>query len=245
MCEFSAVCRERGRSRNGYSANCGDFDPTVSSTSLCTVSGLATATRYLYLTRHGEASDDEGALSARGRRQAVLLGERLRKSPLTAVHHGPLARTAETASLIAEQLPSIAPQASDAAGDYIPHVPERDELPAESADALLEFLAQFSTQEPQRGAELAAHALQLWAGPVAGDEPRYELVVTHNFLIGWLVAHALDAPRWRWLGLNHCHAALTIIRYPVGRAPSLVFYNDMSHLPPNLRWTGFPDELRV
>lgn len=40
--------------------------------------------RYLYLTRHGDASADESALPDNGRRQAVLLGERLRGAPLTA-----------------------------------------------------------------------------------------------------------------------------------------------------------------
>lgn len=49
-----------------------------------------TAARYLYLARHGEASEDETTLTENGRRQAVLLGERLRSAPLTAVHHGPL-----------------------------------------------------------------------------------------------------------------------------------------------------------
>ena len=50
----------------------------------------ATATRHLYLTRHGEATPDEHALTDDGRRQAVLLGKRLRNVPLTAIHHGPL-----------------------------------------------------------------------------------------------------------------------------------------------------------
>ena len=30
--------------------------------------------------------------------------------------------------------------------------------------------------------------------------------VTHNFLIGWLIRDALDAPKWRWIGLNHANA---------------------------------------
>jgi hypothetical protein len=30
-----------------------------------------------------------------------------------------------------------------------------------------------------------------------GDE--YELVVTHDFLAGWLVSQAMAAPPWRWL----------------------------------------------
>jgi len=82
-------------------------------------------------------------------------------------------------------------------------------------------------------------------GPVAGDTDRHELVVTHNFLVAWLVRQALDAPAWRWLGLNFGHAALTVIRYAPGLPPSLLTYNDMSHLPPQLRWTGFPPELQV
>lgn len=51
----------------------------------------AAAARYLYLTRHGEASEDESKLTDTGRHQAVLLGKRLREAPFTTVHHGPLA----------------------------------------------------------------------------------------------------------------------------------------------------------
>jgi broad specificity phosphatase PhoE len=56
------------------------------------------ATRYLYLARHGEASPDESALTANGRRQAVLLGRRLRSVPLSTVHHGPMTRAVRTAT---------------------------------------------------------------------------------------------------------------------------------------------------
>ncbi|MDQ3281333.1 MAG: histidine phosphatase family protein [Acidobacteriota bacterium] len=64
----------------------------------------------LYLVRHGATqltAEDRfsGAtgvdLSDDGRRQASLLGERLRREPLTAVYSSPLSRTMETAHLIA------------------------------------------------------------------------------------------------------------------------------------------------
>ncbi|MGW1400512.1 histidine phosphatase family protein [Streptomyces sp. NPDC002405] len=55
-----------------------------------------TATRYLYLARHGEASADETTLTESGRRQASLLGERLRDTPVSAIHHGPLPRARQT-----------------------------------------------------------------------------------------------------------------------------------------------------
>lgn len=63
-----------------------------------------TATRYLYLARHGEAAPDENGLTDAGRRQATLLGRRLGDVPLTAVHHGPLPRAAQTARLVADEL---------------------------------------------------------------------------------------------------------------------------------------------
>ena len=203
------------------------------------------ATRYLYLARHGEALPDESGLSDAGRQQAILLGRRLRARPISAVHHGPLPRTLQTACLVGEQLDGVSLTSSAAAGDYVPYVPERHELPTEGAEVFLRFLEPVTAAEAAEGRELAEQAREQFTGPVAGDTDRHELVVTHNFLVAWLVRQALDAPAWRWLGLNFGHAALTVIRYAPGLPPALLTYNDMSHLPPELRWTGFPPELQV
>ncbi|MFE9396349.1 histidine phosphatase family protein [Streptomyces flavidovirens] len=204
-----------------------------------------TATRYLYLARHGEASPDETSLTEHGCRQAVLLGERLRDTPLSAIHHGPLPRAAQTARLIGEQLDGVPLRQSEAAGDYLPYLPRKQELPPDSADFLLSFLARFPADQRERGPELAREALAQFTGPAQGRQPRHELVVTHNFLIGWLVRAAHGAPEWRWMSLNHCNAALTVIRYAPGRPSSVLCYNDMRHLPAELRWTGFPPELHI
>ncbi|MEQ8146074.1 histidine phosphatase family protein [Streptomyces sp. OP7] len=205
----------------------------------------STAARHLYLVRHGEALPDGSGLTERGRRQATLLGRRLRDVPLAAVHHGPLARADQTAQLMAGQSHDLPLQVSEAAGDYVPYVPGREELPADAADHYLRFLDGATAEERERGPVLAREAVDRFTGPVPGDEDRHELVVTHNFLVAWLVRDAMRAPKWRWLGLNHCNAALTVIRYAPGRAPSVLVANDMSHLPAELRWTGFPPESRV
>ncbi|MET7934275.1 histidine phosphatase family protein [Streptomyces sp. NPDC005322] len=204
-----------------------------------------TAARYLYLTRHGEASPDESELTDAGRHQAALLGERLCGVPLAAIHHGPLARAEQTAQLVGERLDGVPRRRSEAAGDYIPYLPTREELPSEADDAWFKFLDQFTAKEREQGPGLAAAALADFTGPVVGDEPRHELVITHNFLVGWLVRAALDAPKWRWLGINHANAALTVIRYTADRPPALLLFNDTGHLPAELRWTGFPQELHV
>ncbi|MFH8437028.1 histidine phosphatase family protein [Streptomyces sp. NPDC018007] len=205
----------------------------------------ATAARYLYITRHGQAAPDESSLTDVGRRQAALLGERLSGAPITAIHHGPLPRAEETARLIGEHLAGARLLRSDPAGDYIPYLPRREELPAESADETLARLAGFPAAEREQGPGLAQEALARFTGPAEGDEPRHELLVTHNFLVGWLVRAALEAPPHRWLGLNHANAALTVIRYAPGRPPGLLLYNDTGHLPAELRRSGFPPELHV
>lgn len=202
------------------------------------------ATRYLYLVRHAEASRDEDRLTEAGRRQAALLGERLRDVPLDAVHHGPLPRAEQTARLVAEAV-DVPLNVSEAAGDYVPYVPARDELPAGWADFPLRFLAGGTPGERGRGPELADRALELFTGPVRGGDDRHEVVVTHNFLVAWLVRDAMHAPKWRWLGLNYGNAAVTVIRYAPERPACVLVTNDMRHLPDELRWTGFPADSRV
>jgi probable phosphoglycerate mutase len=196
------------------------------------------ANRILYLTRHGEATDD-GRLTEDGRKQARLLGERLAGVPFAAVHHSPVPRAAQTAGLIAESLPAVPVAADETLGDYVPPVPDPAALPPVFA----RFLSSFSAEELAEGAKLAARALERHAGP-AGAATR-ELVVTHNFVAAWFIGHALDAPDWRWLGLNLGNCGLTVIVYRDDRPPTLVVVNDMEHLPPALRWTGFPPEQHV
>jgi probable phosphoglycerate mutase len=99
------------------------------------------AARYLYLARHGEALSDESGLTEAGRQQAVLLGQRLRDRGLSAVYHGPLPRAAQTARIVGKQLAGVPLVESAAAGDYIPYVPHKDELPENCAGFLLRFLS--------------------------------------------------------------------------------------------------------
>jgi probable phosphoglycerate mutase len=146
---------------------------------------------------------------------------------------------------VAEQFedpPSLADV--DAAGDYVPHVPGRDELPDAWADAVLPPFADVSEEEASYGAALGSRAIDLLAGPAVDGRERIEVVITHAFTIGWLVRHALSAPSWRWWPPIQCHAGLTVIRYALEGPPAVLVSNDVAHLPADLRWTGFPEHLR-
>ncbi len=193
-------------------------------------------TRFLYLVRHGDASPHDGPLSEVGREQARLAGQRLREVPLAVIQHGALPRAAQTAAIIAEGFPGVPVSASALAGDYIPSDPEPADLPPRFAP----LVSSYTAAERAEGARLAGAAIEqfLQAGPDGRDT--HELIVTHNFLIGRLVSHALGGPSWRWLGLNQMNAALSVIACPAASPPELISFNDAAHLPPALRWTGFP-----
>jgi len=195
---------------------------------------------FLYVVRHGDAAPHDGPLSPIGEQQAKLTGERLKDVPFSTICHGPLPRAAQTARLIAAFMPDVPVVSSDLAGDYLPSDPDPDDLPASYA----RFLDQFSEAERSEGPKVAARAVQAFtqAGPEGTDV--HTLIVTHNLLIGWLVSQAMAAPAWRWLGLNQMNCGLAVITYRPGLPPSLLTFNDAGHLPPDLRWTGFPATLR-
>lgn len=197
------------------------------------------ASRFLYLLRHGEATD-AGLLSQNGEQQARLTGERLRDVPLSAIHHSPQPRASRTAEILLGYVPGVHLQESDLLDDFLPSDPDLSQLPA----AYASFVSSYSPDERAAGAKLAAAALDEFAGPAAGEADTHELLVTHNFLIGWFVRDALGADDWRWLGLNQQNAALTIILYRAELPPALVSFNDGAHLTRQLRWTGFPAALR-
>jgi serine/threonine-protein phosphatase PGAM5 len=188
-------------------------------------------TRFLYLVRHGQAVS-HGPLSEAGREQARLTGKRLRAVPLTGICHGPLPRAAQTAAIIAEGFPGVPVSESELAGDYFPSDPDPADLPPRYAS----FVRRYSEAERADGARLASAAIEWFTRPDDG----HLLLVTHNFLIGRLVSHALAAPSWRWLGLNQMNAGLSVIAYDPELPPRLINFNDAAHLPPELRWTGLP-----
>lgn len=191
------------------------------------------ATRHLYLARHG-AADAFGELTDVGRRQADLLGERLAGLPVDAVWHSPLPRAAATARVVAGHLPGVPVAEAAELVDHVPYVPAGPELPQVWAG----FFDGFDDAERAPGERLAAALVERFARPAATET--HEVLITHAFQVAWLLRHALDAPPARWLGLNSGNAALTVIEHREGQPPSVVLFNDMGHLPADLRWTGFP-----
>jgi len=192
----------------------------------------------LYLVRHGEQQrgpgDDEDpglGLSELGKEQARYLGRRLAGVPFNVVRHGPAGRAAETAAILSQYLPGVPVRESDLLADRTPMpVPGQEgSVPARYRW----FLDTVPADERDLGGSRLDDAVARLAVATAAD--RCELLVTHNFVIGWFVRHVLDAPWWRWMGLNQFNCALTIIKVSDGEPPALITFNDIGHLPVDRR----------
>ena len=199
-------------------------------------------THYIYLVRHGEHQDAEhgladGPLSPRGRRQAELIADRLSGLPLDAIWHSPLLRAAETARAISERIPSVEAEPSALLFDCVP-TGMTEETPA----AFEPFFGSVTDAEIEAGRAQMDDAVNEYLVRKPGDV--HEVLITHNFVIGWFVREVLEAPEWRWMTLNQANCGLTVISQKQGRPWSLLAHNDLSHLPVELR-TGLPDPLAV
>ncbi|WP_225726582.1 MULTISPECIES: histidine phosphatase family protein [unclassified Nocardia] len=196
------------------------------------------AIRHLYLARHG-AADAFGQLTEPGRRQAGLLGRRLAEIPADAVWHSPLPRAAATAHELARHLPNVPVAEAAELIDHIPYVPTAAETPPSWRG----FFDGYDEAEAASGRRLAEALIARFASVPNSPNDIHEILITHAYPIAWLIRHALDAPPSRWLGLESANTALTVIEYRPHLPPTLVMYNDMTHLPPPLRWTGFRNAL--
>lgn len=191
----------------------------------------------LYLVRHGEQQDAEhglpdGPLSARGKRQAKAIAERLGGVPFTGAWHSPLQRAQETARIMTKSMPSLTVQPSALLFDCIPSGPTPD-MP----HVFEPFFGAISAEQIEAGQAQMADAVAEWLAP--SREDRNDLLITHNFVIAWFVREVFNAPAWRWMGINQANCGLTIIRVRSAKPPVLIAHNDLGHLPAELR-TGLP-----
>ncbi|TQL48387.1 putative phosphoglycerate mutase [Homoserinimonas aerilata] len=192
---------------------------------------------FIYLVRHGEQQNAEhglpdGPLSARGKRQAHAIADRLSGVPFTGAWHSPLQRAADTATTITERMTGVVSEPSALLFDCVPSGPGSD-MP----HAFEPFFGSVTEAQIEAGQAQMTDAVAEWMTP--SREDRHSLLITHNFVIGWFVREVFGAPSWRWVGINQANCGLTIIRVRSVKSPELVAHNDLGHLPPELR-TGMP-----
>jgi probable phosphoglycerate mutase len=186
----------------------------------------------IYLVRHAEAGGhhtSDPALSRRGVDQARAMGDRLAGAIIGPLLHSPRRRAQQTAAIMAGSLPGVPVSVSDLIDDRtpIPSESQRDAYPRR----FLPWLDATCPDEADVDGVALTRAVDVLAERAVAEAERGPLVlVTHAFVIGWFVRSALDAPAWRWLGLQPANASLTVVRYDADRTGMLVRFNDHAHL---------------
>lgn len=194
------------------------------------------AARTIYLVRHG-AADAWGQLTDEGRAQSRLIGQRLAQLPIDVVWHSPLPRAVESARILAAAMPRVLVDEAAELVDNVPFVPDREEL----SPSWMGFFDGYDRSEADAGRRTADSLAKRFGRPnTRAQRPTHEVAVTHAYPIAWMVRDALSAPPARWMSLaGVANTGLTVIEHTDGEPPGVVMVNDMSHLPAELRWTGF------
>ncbi|MDO5053474.1 MAG: histidine phosphatase family protein [Pseudoclavibacter sp.] len=188
---------------------------------------------YLYLVRHGEPENAEfgirdGALSERGRAQAHAIGRRLSRVPIGRTFTSPLQPAVETSGIMSQYVSGDPVETSTLLFECVPTGFEPD-----TPEQYERYFSGIGPEEVEAGQAQMEDALMAFF--TREREDRHTLLVTHDFVIAWFVREALDAPRWRWLGLQHPHCALTVVRVRTTKPAALLVCNDTGHLPEALR----------
>jgi probable phosphoglycerate mutase len=224
----------------------------------------------LFLARHAEpawqiegVSYSDPVLTARGRRQAELLAERLAAEPIDEILCSPTNRTVETAGFVAKALgiePTVVPGLAEIG------MPDFTGEPADKVDAFFrdayrrppeqwweghpgsgETFRQFHDRVAAAIVDLLAQrgitphrdrlADHLWSMETG---PRRILVVGHAgtnaVALGFLLG--LEPTPWEWERFVLGHASLAALgTFPLGGAHifTLRWFNDREHLPAELR----------
>ncbi|WP_022891331.1 histidine phosphatase family protein [Agromyces subbeticus] len=194
------------------------------------------AARTIYFVRHG-AADTWGQLTDQGREQSRLIGRRLARLPIDVVWHSPLPRAVESAQIVAAEMPRVLVDEVAEVADHVPFVPDPEDL----SPSWVGFFDGYDRSEAASGRRTADALAARFGRPNArAQRPTHEVVVTHAYPIAWMIREALSAPPARWMSLaGVANTGLTVIEHTDGEPPGVVMVNDMSHLPDELRWTGF------
>lgn len=201
----------------------------------------------LYVARHGATprtaedrfSGDEGVeLSDEGRRQAALLGERLRDEGIAAIYASPLSRAMDTARIVGAACGAsgIEPIAREALRE-IRHGHWEGKRRADVESLFAEEYAAweadpftFAPEGGESGVHVLARALPVIREIVTRHVGTRVLVVSHKATIRLLLSSLLgiDARGYRDR-LDQAPAALNVLDFKDPVRARLMLFNDTSH----------------
>lgn len=184
-------------------------------------------TRTLVLVRHGlydnadPRDDDTGkGLTEDGRKQARLTGARLSvwPQPIGTLYASTMTRARETAAILAEALPTLAPRLTRDLRECTP--------PTDRAD----IMAGLSPGEADTCRSRLEAAFARYFRPAAGRDST-EVLVCHGNVIRYFVCRVLGLDPVRWLTMTIANCSLTVVQVRPDGTMRLLSFSDAGHLP--------------
>ncbi|HEY44032.1 MAG TPA: hypothetical protein G4O11_08635 [Anaerolineae bacterium] len=204
------------------------------------------ATRTLYLIRHGdyqlaeikkldrdltleqhyELHTKEGGLTPTGIKQAKLTAKRLSSLPIDAIYCSSLRRASETANVIVKEFPAIKVEKARLLWECVPFIPK--------AFAQHEHFRYLSEKDVDQWKRQANEAFESYFKRARGTD-KHDIVVSHANLIRYLVCLVLQIQPDAWFNMFIDNCGISEIRIEPNDRMKLVSYNDVGHLPRELR----------
>jgi len=188
--------------------------------------------RTLYLIRHGQYDHEDKrnpdigkALIPLGIVQARLIANRLKSMPVTmnSLISSTMTRARQTAMIINKEFPDLELQQSRIIRECTPPTWREDIMDREDPENLEECTAQLEM------------AFSEYFIPSPDNKDRNDIIVAHGNLIRYLVTKVLKVDTMSWLQMTTGNCGLTVVQIKPDGSMKLVSFNDMGHIPPNMR----------
>jgi len=198
--------------------------------------------RTLYLIRHGQYNHDDNRdpdvgkeLIPVGMVQARLVSNRLKSLPvkMTSLISSTMARARQTAMIINQNFPELELIQSRLIRECTPATWRQDVMEKTSLEEV-----EFCTDN------LDSAFLKFFI-PSPDEVDRHDIIVCHGNVIRYFVTKVLKVDTKSWLQMTTGNCGLTVVQIKSNGSMKLISFNDMGHLPPNLRTvSGFESKTK-
>jgi len=188
--------------------------------------------RTIYLIRHGQYDHDDDrssdigkALVPLGIAQSKLVANRLKSLPvkMSSLISSTMTRARQTAMIIKQDFPELDLQQTRLIRECTPPTWRKDVMDGEDPEELKKCTDNLDA------------AFSKYFIPSTDKEDRHDIIVCHGNVIRYFVTKVLKVETMSWLQMTIGNCGLTVVSIKPNGSMKLISFNDMGHIPSNLR----------
>ena len=188
--------------------------------------------RTLYLIRHGQYDHDDDrssdigkALIPLGIAQSKLIASRLKSLPvkMSSLISSTMTRARQTAMIINQDFAELELQQTRLIRECTPPTWREDIMEGEDSEELKKCTDNLDV------------AFTKYFIPSPDEGERNDIIVCHGNVIRYFVTKVLKVETMSWLQMTTGNCGLTVVRIKPDGSMKLISFNDMGHIPLNLR----------